>query len=225
MVEEQNPAHSGPTPELHRILCRRMAERGLLGKLFADQVGIVNQHVSAVGQLERRWVVFTKAVRAETKCGGTMIGKVGHRGPSVTNPVSDGGATFVGDLSGHDIESFDVNPLAGECTRGESVERPASAQLVGPDGEEGRGHHSGQNGLGLFAGPLWRHEQGRSGVLAVPALEEGDPLHMVPVQVGEDNRSRKRSVAEHCPESAQSRTGVEQERRHWYGGCVEALIV
>ena len=52
-----------------------------------------------------------------------------------------------------------------------------------------------------------------SRVVAIAGPEEGQALHMVPVQVAQQDGAAERRVAEQSGEASQAGAGIEQERR------------
>jgi hypothetical protein len=66
--------------------------------------------------------------------------------------------------------------------------------------------------LGGRAVLLVRQQQGDLSVVVVPAAEERQTLDVIPVQVGEQDGPVKRLAAQQCRDSADSRSGIEDER-------------
>jgi len=71
---------AGPPAELGGVVGGRVPEAPFAQELLpGEQLGIVNQDIGAVGELERRGVILATAVGSRSKHGGAMVGEVGDR--------------------------------------------------------------------------------------------------------------------------------------------------
>jgi hypothetical protein len=123
-----------------------------------------------------------------TQLGRAVVGDVGDGRVAVGHPVSDRPPSLVGDVpSPRRGTPPTANPPSAEGVGRQHIERPVPTQVPWADGEERGRHHSGQHALGVRPVFLRREPQGDLGVGMVAALEERQPLNVVPVQMGQED--------------------------------------
>ena len=107
-----------------------------------------------------------------------VVRHVGDRRAAVAHPVAVGPAALVGHLEcGH------REPLGLEGPRRDDLEAPRAPQPLGADREVRRRHAAREDVGGALAVLLVGQQQRDPRVVAVAALEEGQPVGVVPVQV------------------------------------------
>src|SRR5271156_4585162 len=119
----------------------------------------------------------------------------------------------MGDFADLDREARAVGRGEIEIAWPQRVERPTSAQLVGPDRELGWRHSPGQDLLGLAPVLLVGEKQGHTGVVTIPSTEERETLVVVPMEVGEQDRADEWSPVEELGDLSDPGAGVEEEGR------------
>ena len=135
-----------------------------------------------------------------------MVGKVGEGARCVRHPVAQGASALVRDLGrGH------LEPLEGHGPVRRGKELPVPEKPLGLDGKRRRRERAGQQVPGGHA-VLDRHVQIDPGVVAVDGPAERQPLHMVPVQVAEEDRAAEGRRAEQCAERTDAGPGVHEQR-------------
>ncbi len=154
----------------------------------------MDEHVDVTRQVEHGRVIFTPPVRPGTQLGRAVVGDVGDGRVAVAHPVPDRSPSLVGDVLGHDVKPTDGEAGVGEGVRGQDIEGPVPAQVPRPDGEERWRHHSGQHALGVRPVLLGGKAQGDLRVGVVAALEERQPLDVVPVQMGQEDAPFERAA-------------------------------
>ena len=140
VVGQQDPPGTGPAAQAHRVVRRRVAERGLGGNLVRPQERVVDQHVHARGQGECAGMVLTPPLGARPQRGGAVIGNVGDRRMPVADPVPEGPAALVRDLPRLHREALGL-----EHARRQRAERPFAPQAAWRYREVRRGHPPGQH--------------------------------------------------------------------------------
>ena len=206
MVEQHHELCAGGSAEPDGVFGRRVAE-GSLGRHFLrTEVSVVDQHIDVARQLERRRVVLPDASGPVAERSRAVVGDVGDGRTAVGHPEPESAATLVRNLQGRDDESLRV-----EGAEGDEAEPPVSAQFARFDREERRRHHAGQHGLGVGVVVLDRHQERHPCAVAVASGEERQSLHVIPVQVREQQGALERMVTEDLGQPAQARAAVEQE--------------
>jgi hypothetical protein len=197
MVGEHEFADPARLGEGDRVVDGGMAEDG--GQLvLPGQVGrVVEQDGHAFDE--------PAGVRCRP-AGEDMVGQVGDVGAVTADPVAEGPATFVRHLGRGDGERPDA-----VLPRPQPAGAPATAQPPRPYREARRRHGAAQQGP-CGAPALRRQPQVHGGVGTVDARAERQPVHMVPVQVSEQDGAPEGSGAEHAVEVAQACAGVQHER-------------
>ena len=107
-----------------------------------------------------------------------------------------------------------ANPSSVNASGGRTSKVQLPAQVPRPDGEQGRRHHPGQHALGVGPVLLWGKPQGDLRVGVVATLEEGQPLNVVPVQMGQEDAPLERPPFEKGRDLAQPGARIEQEGGH-----------
>lgn len=120
---------------------------------------------------------------------GRVVREVGDRGCSVFDTEAERPSSLVRDLRGEHTELLEVVPSDVEV-----LERPRTAELVGPDREVRGRHRACQQVVGAFA--LRWEEQPHRGVVPIDRRAEGKPLRVVPAQVAEQDRADERTTIE-----------------------------
>ena len=176
----------------------------------------MDQHIDVPGQVEHRRVVFAPALGTRPHLRRAVVGDVGDGGVAVAHPVPDRPPALVGDVPCRDPERADRDAVVAEGVGRQHVERPVPAQVPGTDGEQRRRHHPGQHALGIGAVLLRREPQRDLGVGVVPALEERQPLNVVPVQMRQEDGAGERPPFQQSRNPADAGSGIEQEGgRDW----------
>jgi hypothetical protein len=121
---------------------------------------------------------------AETERG--IVGEVGEAGLAVADAEAEGLAALVRYLPGQDLETLRMRHALGE-----PIEGPPRAELAGPHREVRRRQPTGEGGDRVVAGG-WKHHADpvrRAGARG----EEREPVHVVPVQVRQQNGASERA--------------------------------
>ena len=165
----------------------------------------MQQDVGPLGQGERRRMHLAPPVRTRTEGDRPVIGDVGEGGGAVGDPEAQGATPLVGHVGRRDLEALDV-----ERRRLQVVEAPVAPQPVGIDGEVGRRQPPSQE-LHPWPALLGRDPQIDPGVVAVDGRAERQPLSVVPMQVGEQDRAVERRAVEQLGERPYAGAGVEYQ--------------
>ena len=177
-----------------------MAPVGLGCELVGGELRIVDEHVDIATQLEDRRCHMGRVVDRLL-----MVGDVGD-GHVIAGHSESGGGTGVRDRSRHHVGVAE-SELAIECI----VERDCGRQLRGFDREEGRGHEPAERRSEAFP-VLARAVDVETGVGKLQRREEGQPLDMVPVQVGDEHVDLARLIGERLAKHAEPGAAVENDR-------------
>jgi hypothetical protein len=139
VVEQRELPGVGALGQRDRVLDGRVAEKAQARQFGRGVLRIVHHEVGAFAQGDRCIVVYTGAIWAGAEGGRAVIGKISQGGGTVADPVAERTAAFVRDLPSVHREALEliVPGLDG-------VERPAIAQLLGPDREMRRRDRPGQ---------------------------------------------------------------------------------
>ena len=151
----------------------------------------MNQEIDLVGQPEGTVVILADAAGARTERRRAVVRDVGHGGVAVADPEADGVATLVGDVNGNDAEALGRVRCRRESRRtatrrGGQKERwgRTAATSCAPATPPRRCRPPGPAGT--------RHPR----VVAIAGPEEGQALHMVPVQVAQQDGAAERQITE-----------------------------
>ena len=128
--------------------------------------------------------------------------------PSLTRKP-DGVPALVGDIEGADAEALGRRRCRRERGRTAS-RRGARDGAIGKKGGDIMRASSASASVVARPGPAGAGVTAR--VLAITAGEEGQPLHVVPVQVGQEDGAPERAVTEELGQAPQARAGVEEQR-------------
>ncbi len=109
-------------------------------------------------------------------------------------------------VGGDDVEAFD--PV---ITGFQALEAPVAQQTLGAD-RKMRGTHGAPEHLDRVGAVLVRDEHPDACIGAVAGSEERQPLHVVPVQMAQQDGAVKRATLELAGESPQPGARVEHER-------------
>ena len=217
MMKEGHLTRSRQVAEAYRVFGCRMPERTFRFHFLGAEVGVMDQEIDVLRQPERSFVVLANTTGAGTERRRAMVRDVGDGGASVADPESDRSPTLVRYVEGEYLEPLDREHLAWK-----EAEAPAAAEGGGCDRKEGRRHHAGQQCLGVAAVVLGRQQQVNPRVVTITGPEEGQPLDVIPVQMGQEDGAVERLVAEEPAQSPDPRAGIEQEgRRMRATGVVE----
>ena len=140
-----------------------------------------------------------------------MVGDVRDRPVAVGDPVAECAAALVRHVERAHVEAFDLMAAGLHA-----LEPPVPAQPVGTDGKVRRAHREREH-VGRFARPsvgpgLVRHVDDDVRIVAISGREEREALHVVPMQVREQQRSLERPAVEQVGDSPDSRARVEHQR-------------
>ena len=138
-----------------------------------------------IGQGHGRFVVLPEPVGPGAERGRAVVREIGDRGGGVGDAEAEGPAPFVGDLPGEHGEALDLDRGVGL----EPEEAPPAAELGRGDREVGRRHDPAEDLLGVALG---RHVEVGPALGPVRGREEGEALGVVPVEMAEDDRARRR---------------------------------
>ncbi len=183
----------------------RVPEVGDAGELRGDKLRIVHEQIDACCKLERGLMEGAIAARARAEVGRAVVGEVGERRGAVGDAKAEGLAAAMGEFPGEDAKALEsgrafFEPLEGpswtELARGDRKMRRREAtrerlQWVGVGGGEQHADAMAR-----------RHSR----------AEEGKPVHVVPVQVRQEDRAAKSSAGELFAHLADPRAGVDDER-------------
>jgi hypothetical protein len=115
---EEQPADAGRFGQAHGVAAGRMTPQGSRGEFGVGVLGVVDEHVTPLGQRHGVGVVLTQPFGSGPDRGGRMIAEVGHRGPAVGDAVAEAAASFVGDVERGDGEPVDRVVARFECVEG-----------------------------------------------------------------------------------------------------------
>src|SRR5580692_10717025 len=208
VMGQHDPPRPGPPAEPDRVVDRRVAEEGLGGDLVGEQERVVQQHVGAARELERGGVILAPPLWSRPERRGAVVGQVRDHARPVADPVTERRAALVRYRPRLDREALGLQ-LPGR----DGAEGPRAAQLARPDREVRRRHALGQRLLRAGAVVLLGQQQADPRSLAVAAGEERQPVHVIPVQVSEQDRAIERLAAEQRRDLPQAGAGVEDQRR------------
>ena len=122
VMEEHQASYVRGARELDAVLVRSVTERAARRELARAVLGIVEQHIGIVREFECVDVQHTQAERAATQILWRVIGEIRDRVVAVADAVAERATTFVRDLAGQHVESFDAT-----CADVERFETPAAA--------------------------------------------------------------------------------------------------
>ena len=205
---QHDPPRPGPPAEPDRVVDRRVPEERLRSDLVGEQERVVQQHVGVAGELERGGVVLAPPLGPRPERRGAVVGQVRDHARPVADPVTERRAALVRYRPGLDREALGL-----QLPRRHRAEGPRAAQLARPDREVRRRHALGQRLLRGGAVFLLGQQQADPRSLPVPAGEERQPVHMIPVQVGEQDRAVERLAAEQRRDLTQAGARVQDQRR------------
>ena len=100
VMEQHDPVRSGPPAELGGVVGGCVPEAAFARQLLAaEQLGVVDQDVGSVGQLERGGMVLAATVRSRSEHGRAVVGDIGDHGVPVADPVAECPPALVRDLA------------------------------------------------------------------------------------------------------------------------------
>jgi hypothetical protein len=199
VMEEHEPAGVRVARQPQRLVDRCMTEEVGYAALRLKELRIVEEQVDS---LEER----NKLVGATL--GRGVVGDVGHRTRLILDAITERPSAFVCYLRRGDAKSSDREHL-----RLQGVERPPPPQSFGGDREAGRRHHLGQQ-ISAAEVVLCRKVEVDDAVRMVASNEERDSLHVVPMQVAQEDGALKARARKQARDRAQPGPGIEHEGGH-----------
>ena len=203
VVEEHQLADAGLGGDDDRLLDRGVPVEVGEGSLGFGELGVVEEHVDALHEVPH--------LRGDALRRG-VVGEVRERPRVARHPVAQRATALVVDLDRGHLELLD-----GRGARRIGQEPPGAEQPLRLDGERRRREHPGQQVPGRGA-VLRRDVQVDPGVVVVHRPAERQALHVVPVQVAEQDRPPERLRAHQRGEGTDPGAGVHQQ-----GGCRRAV--
>ena len=201
VVEHGQPLGPRLLRHEHRVVDRAVAPVVLLGELVGGVLGVVDDEVGAVAQLEHRVADLVAAV-----VGHLVVGQVGDDRPAHLDPVAVVGA-HVGHGPHPHLGAVDLDVAVGDV-----VEADLAVQLLDRHREERRPHELVER-LGQRARLLGRAVDVELRPRRQDRGEERQALHVVPVHVGDQGRAPERAVGgQVLAELAQAGAQVEDDR-------------
>jgi hypothetical protein len=118
------------------------------------------------------------------------------------------------------MEALDLEPFIREGLGGQCVEVPVPAEAPGVDGKKRGRDHPRQYAFGVSGAFLGRKEDGDVGIRVVAALKERQTLHVVPMEMGEQNGASERALVPESRYLADASSGVEEQGRSGAGRLI-----
>ncbi|CAA9230555.1 MAG: hypothetical protein AVDCRST_MAG20-1113 [uncultured Acidimicrobiales bacterium] len=202
VVEQRQALGPADLGDVHRVVDAAVAPVRLLLELLRGVLGVVDEEVDPVAELEHRVGDVEGATQRSL-----VVGEVGDGDAVPADPVAVGG-TAVGDAADLHLGVADRHVPVVHVVEGD-----VTPEVGRPHGEVGRAHELVEGVLERLA-PLRRAVDVEAGADAVDGHEERQALDVVPVEVGEEGRAREGAVdrLRLAPE-AQPGAEVEDDRR------------
>jgi tetratricopeptide (TPR) repeat protein len=204
VVEEHDSSDTARSAEGDRVIGGGVAPRAAEGELGGGVLGVVHEHVDALGELDRGRVQRAEAVVAGPEVGRRMVGEVGHRGVPVAHAQAHGAPTLVGHFARGDGEPLHLH---GDLVVG--AEGPVAAQLGGADREERWRHHPIEQVFGRDA--LLRNQQLHPRAGPIAGGEKRQAHDVVPVKVADEQGAEEGVATHHLAEPTQPGARVEHQ--------------